>query len=173
MGNKQSTDQGLTTTNVNASGNNNRPKVNKQELAYERYAKNDYEYEKAYNEMVRDKGDYYVGSALRYIPKKYTEVNAEYLRNNMPNSHLPKKTPIVEYLNERITLFMIQKSKEDKLKCEYEIPTLVPGFPPIYNKDEIMEKLIPMLMKLHPGITVIPSKTSPHTLIITWVNLNR
>jgi hypothetical protein len=121
-----------------------------------------------YNEMTRENTDYYIGSALRFIPDRRLEVDGDYLRKQMPHRTLPKKTSILDYLEGKISYYMDEKSKDDKYSCQYTIPTLVPGFPPIYNKDEVMDELIKRL-KTRKNLTVIKSTKTEYTLILAWV----
>lgn len=115
-----------------------------------------------------DQYDAYKGSAFRHIPRKYEEVDGRYLLNRMPNKHLPKKTDVVDALEEQCLKYMLRKSDDEELSCKFHIPELVPGFPIIYDQVGVMKRLYERLSK-RKGITVYASKDEENTLVIAWV----
>jgi hypothetical protein len=107
----------------------------------------------------------YIGSAFARRVDTHEEIDANFLRNNMPNKHQAIRANQSDVILADCLKYMMQRSKERHMNCRYLIRDIFPGLPP-YNPQEMMVELYNQLIKRR-GLIVYKDKR-PNTLFISW-----
>lgn len=131
-------------------------------------------YEESYQKYVQNRkqkygdefGEGYIGSAFDKPTDIFPDIDGDYLRNIMPNKHIPIRANHLDEIEADCIKLMKAKALEKNYFCRYTVPGLFPGVP-LYDPAAVMKQLYERLIK-RKNISVFADTKRENTLFISW-----